>query len=75
MRWLGTNSPAAPGTPCGLPTAHDAAAPVACCCRVSLPAVTIEKVGVVPTLFRKAFHVVGDDDLRRVSFADSLQVF
>jgi hypothetical protein len=25
--------------------------------------------------FRKAFHIIGNDDLRRVSFADSLQVF
>jgi hypothetical protein len=26
-------------------------------------------------LFRKAFHIIGNDDLRRASFADGLQVF
>jgi hypothetical protein len=28
-----------------------------------------------PTLFRKAFYIKGDDDLRRVSFAYAFQVF
>ena len=25
--------------------------------------------------FRKAFHIIGNDNLRRVSFADGLQIF
>ena len=34
-----------------------------------------DDVGATPTLFRKAFYIKGDDDLRRVSLAYAFQVF
>jgi hypothetical protein len=34
-----------------------------------------DDVGGTPTLFRKAFYIKGDDDLRRVSLAYAFQVF